>query len=209
MSEYLIDKDSYNFVEGTKKADFDSHTHSASDINSGTLDADRLPNVSIAKGGTGATDAETARTNLGAAAQLHTHSINDIIGAIAKFTELWENESPSSSFAGQAISIAGLSEYNLLLIYTKDSAGLWNSHFVYITDNALYAGVTVNLSNTNIQAMPAGYFECSARSVTIAPMAGTITFDEGVYGSVEDTHTWTPTADNYAQVPVLILGAKI
>ena len=42
-----------------------SHNHAASDINSGTLSSDRLPTVPVTKGGTGATDAATARTNLG------------------------------------------------------------------------------------------------------------------------------------------------
>ena len=43
-----------------------THGHHASDINSGTLSSDRLPTVPITKGGTGATDATTARSNLGA-----------------------------------------------------------------------------------------------------------------------------------------------
>ena len=42
-----------------------SHKHSAGDINSGTLGTSRLPTVPITKGGTGATDAATARVNLG------------------------------------------------------------------------------------------------------------------------------------------------
>lgn len=42
-----------------------THNHSASDINSGTLGSDRLPTVPIAKGGTGATTATDALTNLG------------------------------------------------------------------------------------------------------------------------------------------------
>ena len=42
-----------------------THAHAASDIKSGTLSSDRLPTVPITKGGTGATDAATALTNLG------------------------------------------------------------------------------------------------------------------------------------------------
>lgn len=42
-----------------------SHNHSASNINSGTLSADRLPTVPISKGGTGATTAAGARNALG------------------------------------------------------------------------------------------------------------------------------------------------
>lgn len=42
-----------------------SHNHAASNITSGTLALARIPTITIAKGGTGATDAATARTNLG------------------------------------------------------------------------------------------------------------------------------------------------
>lgn len=42
-----------------------SHNHAASNITSGTLSIDRLPTITIAKGGTGATTAAAARTNLG------------------------------------------------------------------------------------------------------------------------------------------------
>lgn len=55
-----------------------SHSHSAANITSGTLALDRLPTVSVAKGGTGATTAAQARTNLGAAASSHNHSAANI-----------------------------------------------------------------------------------------------------------------------------------
>ena len=55
-----------------------SHNHGAGDINSGTLDANRLPTVPVNKGGTGATTAANARTNLGAAAASHNHAAGDI-----------------------------------------------------------------------------------------------------------------------------------
>lgn len=42
-----------------------SHNHDAGNITSGTLSSDRLPTVPVSKGGTGATNAATACTNLG------------------------------------------------------------------------------------------------------------------------------------------------
>ena len=43
----------------------EEHTHSAADITSGTMSINRLPTITIAKGGTGATTAAQARVNLG------------------------------------------------------------------------------------------------------------------------------------------------
>lgn len=54
---------------GTETGDVASHTHNASDITSGTLSSDVLPVVPINNGGTGATDAASALTNLGAASK--------------------------------------------------------------------------------------------------------------------------------------------
>jgi len=41
------------------------HKHAAEDITSGTLSSSRLPTITVAKGGTGATTAAQARVSLG------------------------------------------------------------------------------------------------------------------------------------------------
>lgn len=67
------------------KADV-GHKHSAADITSGTLSADRLPVVPVSKGGTGASDSGSARSNLGVANPLATptkltnQNLNDYTG---------------------------------------------------------------------------------------------------------------------------------
>ena len=54
-----------------------SHNHSASSITSGTLSTSRLPTVPISKGGTGASNATDARSNLGAA-PAYTYGTEDL-----------------------------------------------------------------------------------------------------------------------------------
>ena len=58
-----------------------SHKHNASDITSGTLSSAILPTIPIEKGGTGATTADAALTNLGV-----TAITNDEIDAICGVT---------------------------------------------------------------------------------------------------------------------------
>lgn len=59
-----------------------SGTHSAAQITSGVLGADRIPVIQVTKGGTGATTAETARTNLGAAAAADITDLQNQIDAL-------------------------------------------------------------------------------------------------------------------------------
>lgn len=73
-------KPSYSWSEITSKPTTftpSTHTHSASDINSGTLSSDRLPTVPVTKGGTGATTAAAARTNLGIKSETWTFTLED------------------------------------------------------------------------------------------------------------------------------------
>lgn len=63
-----------------------SHNHAASNITSGTLSSDRLPTIPITKGGTGATTAAAALTNLGITAT--AAELNKLDGITATTAEL-------------------------------------------------------------------------------------------------------------------------
>ena len=64
------------------------HAHSASDVTSGTLSADRLPTVPIAHGGTGATTAAAALTALGAASESDLATVRDSVSRVSFGTEV-------------------------------------------------------------------------------------------------------------------------
>ena len=90
----FTDESLATFVEETKayvdgkvstKAN-SSHNHAASNITSGTLSSDRLPTVPVTKGGTGATTAAAALTNLGITAT--AAELNKLDGVTATTTEL-------------------------------------------------------------------------------------------------------------------------
>jgi hypothetical protein len=73
---------------GSVWADTVPSTFDAAVITSGSFDIARLPTVTVAKGGTGATDASGARTNLGAAATAHTHAGEDIVSGTVSIDRL-------------------------------------------------------------------------------------------------------------------------
>jgi hypothetical protein len=71
-----------NFITA---ADVNVDSIDASKITSGTLSSDRLPTAPIIKGGTGATTADAARTNLGAA-PAYQYSSTDLIAGTSSLT---------------------------------------------------------------------------------------------------------------------------
>ena len=95
-----------------------SHNHSASNITSGTLSSDRLSTVPISKGGTGATTAAGALTNLGITAT--ASELNYVDGVTSNIqtqlngkssTSHTHNYAGSSSAGGAATSAEKLSNY--------------------------------------------------------------------------------------------------
>ena len=85
MATFVDEVKSYTDNAVSDKAN-SSHNHAASNITSGTLSSDRLPTVPIAKGGTGATTAAAALTNLGITAT--AAELNKMDGVTATTTEL-------------------------------------------------------------------------------------------------------------------------
>jgi ABC-type uncharacterized transport system fused permease/ATPase subunit len=119
----------------------DEHNHKASDITFGTLSSDRLPTVPVTKGGTGATTAAGALTNLGltaTAAELNimggvtatTAELNKLDGLTATTTELNYIDGVTSNIQAQLdtkANASALSSYytkteidNMELITTND-----------------------------------------------------------------------------------------
>ena len=75
-----------------------AHTHNASDINAGTLDAARLPVVPVDKGGTGAATADEARASLGAEGKHTTSSVTLTASG-------WSSNSQTISVSGMTATL--------------------------------------------------------------------------------------------------------
>lgn len=73
-----------------------SHTHSATDITKGTLSLDHLPTIPVSKGGTGATTASGALTNLGAASAQALKNLQDSVSSDSGIKYLYGSASSDS-----------------------------------------------------------------------------------------------------------------
>lgn len=85
------------------KAD-SSHNHDTSDITSGTLSSDRLPTVPVSKGGTGATTAAGALTNLGLTA---TATELNYMDGVTSSVQTQLNKKASSSHTHSYLPLSG------------------------------------------------------------------------------------------------------
>lgn len=100
-----------------------SHNHAASNITSGTLSSDRLPTVPVSKGGTGATTAAAALTNLGITAT--AAELNYVDGVTSNIQTQLNGKSASNhthNYAGS--SSAGGAANSAVKLATARTIGL-------------------------------------------------------------------------------------
>lgn len=130
-----------------------SHNHAASNITSGTLSSDRLPTVPITKGGTGATTASGALTNLGVTAT--AAELNKMDGVTATTTELNYVDGVTSNIQTQLDSKAS-SSHNHIYYGVCSTAADAAAKTVTIDNFSLVTGamVIVKFTNANSIASP-------------------------------------------------------
>ena len=153
-----------------------SHNHAASNITSGTLSSDRLPTVPIAKGGTGATTAAAALTNLGLTAT--STELNYCDGVTSNIQTQLNNKASSShthSYAGS--SSAGGSATSAVKLDTS-TAGDANTP-VYFSGGKPVACTSLDLNTSGSSA------SCTGNSATATKLqtARTIGLGTGATGT--------------------------
>jgi len=143
--------------------------------------------VPIGDGGTGATTADHALVNLGAA---------------PRWELLWENAAPESNFQGQTLTIENLGYYDMFLVmYRVSTSEEWPNNpppcLLYSAEGEAVYGVM------HFTYSSGGSYYNRSRFFHITPNESTITFDDGVYG-----YSGASNVSYTACVPVYIFGAR-
>lgn len=154
-----------------------SHNHAASNITSGTLSLDRLPTITVAKGGTGATTAAAALVNLGleaTASELNvlkgitatTTELNYVDGVTSNIQTQLNGKAPSShNHAAGNITSGTLSSDRLPTVpVSKGGTGATTAAQALVNLNALAKSgdtmtgrLQLNMSNPHIHMKDTGY----------------------------------------------------
>ena len=180
-----------------------SHNHSASNITSGTLSSDRLPTVPIAKGGTGATTAAGALTNLGitaTAAELNkmdgvtasTAELNYVDGVTSNIqTQLDEkaNSNHTHNYAGSSSAGGAATSANKLNTDAGSATQpVYFSNGIPVkTTYTLGASVPSNAKFTDtVYTLPA-----AGSSLGGVKSGGDVTISDGVITVKDDSHNHT------------------
>lgn len=210
MAKYLNTDGLTHLVELIKNwAAPKSHNHSASNITSGTLSSDRLPTIPVSKGGTGATSAAAALTNLGITAT--AAELNKLDGLATTKTELGYVDGVTSNIQTQlngkaasshthtsvmAENLAGktvsLNSYNL-------ASGSPKVQWYYCATDGDGANITGRPSDSSKNA-----FMLKCESIRWASTSDYITKQTYIQGSTKTTWTryntsgtWSTWAEDY------------
>ena len=168
-------KPSYTYSEVGAAAS--SHTHAAGDITSGTL--------AVARGGTGATTAAQARTNLGISG----------IGGVPNWTRVWT--SGTLTFSGSASGSTSGKQTVASVQYTPPTIDPFNYTMVKLKIIATYANISVSSYVTYDVNVVLGIGDNSggysvvvpAAPSSLSPVTVTRTFNQQIQW--EDTYIYT------------------
>lgn len=199
-----------------------THNHSASQINSGTLSADRLPIIPITKGGTGASTVEDVRTNLGisfltAATTVYVStSGNDTSGngtsgaPFRTITKALSTIPKNMNGYGCTISLAGGTYAETALIadffggvitLTGTAGSTVSVQGLDIRNcSVLVTNITLSVGNVGIYVGSRAMLYCASGAITVTGASQALTLRYGAIVEITTTLTINNASDRAVQV---------
>lgn len=144
-------------------------------------------------------DISTIDTNIGVLSQLTTPEKTSIVNAINSLypVDLWENETPNTSFASQEIEISNLSNYEMIEIFAKNYGGSTHKSIISVKIPQNYDGYLCIVET-----------DCGLinRKASIDWSNNTIEFSNATFK--QPTSSSAGVTDNNRCIPLNIIGYK-